>query len=91
MPLHCLPVSPHKTCSSSYVCHFSEWEHTVCSVVHSKSRGYPRLAVSLHFTLNNLPVSNGDKLGLEYSRGGKRKWMDLIIFLSHQDLLIYQM
>lgn len=43
-----------------------------------ESRGYPRLAVSLHFTLNNLPVSNGDKLGLEYSRGGKRKWMDLI-------------
>lgn len=38
-----------------------------------ETRGYARLAVSLHFTLNSLPVSNEDKLELEYNRGGKGK------------------
>lgn len=31
-----------------------------------ETRGYARLAVSLHFTLNSLPVSNEDRLELEY-------------------------
>lgn len=66
MPLHYLPVSPHKMCSSSlfvFVVNGTTLSTQLCS---PETRGYARLAVSLHFTLNNLPVCNGDKLEVEY-------------------------
>lgn len=63
--LHYLLVSSHKVCSSSLfvvVVNGTTLSTQLCS---PETRGYARLAVSLHLTLNSLPVSNGDKLELK--------------------------